>query len=147
MGGSAVVLSATLTAQQRADLCRAFRTGLGCDDDHEPAATTAYPAATVVSTAGSETHAVPMTAGLRRSVAVERVASTDAAADAIVAAASAGAAVAWIRNTVDDAIEATELLRARGLDPLLFHARFAMGDRLAVEQEVLRLFGPALDGS
>ena len=142
MGGSAVVLSATLTAQQRADLCRAFRTGLGCDDDHEPATTTAYPATTVVSVAGSETHAVPMTAGLRRNVAVERVASTDAAADAIVAAASAGAAVAWIRNTVDDAIEATELLRARGLDPLLFHARFAMGDRLAVEQEVLRLFGP-----
>jgi CRISPR-associated endonuclease/helicase Cas3 len=83
-----------------------------------------------------------MTAGLRRSVAVERVASAGAAADAIAAAASVGAAVAWIRNTVDDAIEATELLRVRDLDPLLFHARFAMGDRLAVEQEVLRLFGP-----
>jgi CRISPR-associated endonuclease/helicase Cas3 len=65
-----------------------------------------------------------------------------AAVDAITAAADTGAAVAWIRNTVDDAIEATDLLRARGCDPVLFHARFAMGDRLDVEQEVLRLFGP-----
>jgi CRISPR-associated endonuclease/helicase Cas3 len=141
MGGSAIVLSATLTTQQRADLCRAFRSGLGCDD-RQPVETTAYPAATVVSASGSGTHAVPMTPGLRRSVAVERVAGMEAAIDAIVAGASAGAAVAWIRNTVDDAIEATELLRTRNLDPLLFHARFAMGDRLAVEQDVLRLFGP-----
>jgi CRISPR-associated endonuclease/helicase Cas3 len=76
-------------------------------------------------------------------VAVERVANPDTAADAVVTAATAGAAVVWIRNTVDDAIDAAGLLRARGLEPLLFHARFAMGDRLAVEQEVLRLFGPA----
>ncbi len=142
MGGSAIVLSATLTAQQRADLCRAFRAGLGCDDDREPAETAPYPAATTVSATSSETQAVELATGLARSVAVERVASTDAAADAVIAAAFAGGAVAWIRNTVDDAIEATELLRAHGLDPLLFHARFAMGDRLAVEQEVLRLFGP-----
>lgn len=143
MGGSAIVLSATLTAKQRTGLCRAFRTGLGCDDDpDEPVVTVAYPAATVVSAAGSETHALLLAKDLRRKVAVERVASAEAAAGAIIAAASADAAVAWIRNTVDDAIEATELLRARGVDPLLFHARFAMGDRLKVEQEVLRLFGP-----
>jgi CRISPR-associated endonuclease/helicase Cas3 len=142
LGGSAVVLSATLTAQQRTELCRAFRTGLGCEDDAEPGPIDAYPLATVVSAAGCEAHALDLAEDLRRSVAVERVASTEAAADAIVVAASAGAAVAWVRNTVDDAINACELLRARGLDPLLFHARFAMGDRLAAEQEVLRLFGP-----
>lgn len=34
------------------------------------------------------------------------------------------------------------MLRVHGLKPLLFHARFAMGDRLRVEAEVLRLFGP-----
>lgn len=142
MGGSAIVLSATLTAKQRADLCRAFRTGLGCDDDRDPAATAVYPAATVVSAAGSATQAVTLAAGLARSVTVERVADMDASVEAIVAAATARAAVAWIRNTVDDALEAAELLRAHGLEPLLFHARFAMGDRLIVEAEVLRLFGP-----
>jgi CRISPR-associated endonuclease/helicase Cas3 len=141
MGGSAIVLSATLTAKQRADLCNAFRTGLGCDPT-AMAPTEAYPAATVVSAAGVTTTALQLAEDLRRSVAVERVATMADAADEIVAAAAAGAAVAWVRNVVDDAIEAYALLRARGLDPILFHARFAMGDRLLIEREVLRLFGP-----
>jgi hypothetical protein len=42
---------------------------------------------------------------------------------------------------VDDAIEAVALLRAAGIEPLLFHARFAMADRLAIEATVLRRFG------
>ena len=46
--------------------------------------------------------------------------------------AAAGAAVAWVRNTVDDAIAAADALRARGLAPLLFHARFAVVDRLVI---------------
>jgi CRISPR-associated endonuclease/helicase Cas3 len=141
MGGSAIVLSATLTAAQRAALCNAFRTGLGC----EPIAlepTEAYPAATVVSAAGITTTALELADDLRRSVTVERIATMEAAADEIMATAAQDAAVAWVRNAVDDAAEACELLRARGLDPILFHARFAMGDRLDTEQEVLRLFGP-----
>jgi CRISPR-associated endonuclease/helicase Cas3 len=141
MGGSAIVLSATLTAAQRADLCNAFRIGLGCDPI-TMAPTEAYPAATVVSAAGVTTTALELADDLRRSVAVGRVATMEVAADEIVAASAAGAAVAWVRNTVDDAIEACELLRGRGLAPLLFHARYAMGDRLAIEREVLRLFGP-----
>ena len=56
-------------------------------------------------------------------------------------AAAKGAAVAWVRNTVDEAIEAWTRLRAAGVDAALFHARFAMGDRLAIEQEVLDRFG------
>jgi hypothetical protein len=32
-----------------------------------------------------------------------------------------------VRNTVADALAGAEMLRATGLDPLLFHARFAMG--------------------
>ena len=32
-------------------------------------------------------------------------------------------------------------MRTMGLDPLLFHARFTMGDRLAIEREVLAIFG------
>ena len=141
LGGSAIVLSATLTAEQRASLAAAFRRGLGCEDDLELEPTEAYPAATVVSAAGAASYAVKLADDLARSVAVERIGSMGAAANEIVAAARAGGAVCWIRNTVDDSIEACELLRAHGLEPVLFHARFAMGDRLAVENEVLRLFG------
>ncbi len=59
----------------------------------------------------------------------------------VVAASGEGAAVAWVRNTVDDAIDAAALLRGRGIDAMLFHARFAMVDRLRIEEEVLRRFG------
>ena len=40
-----------------------------------------------------------------------------------------GKAVLYIRNTVDDALDAHAALKVRGFDPLLFHARFALVDR------------------
>jgi CRISPR-associated endonuclease/helicase Cas3 len=70
------------------------------------------------------------------------VRDTAEAVAAIVRAQRQDAAVAWIRNTVGDCLAAAALLRTEGLDPLVFHARFAQGDRQAREREVLRLFGP-----
>jgi len=146
LGGSAIVLSATLTGRQRRELAEAFCAGLNIQREAGELSS-AYPLATVVSRdAITETH-IPMTEALSRRVAVERVESPEAAADTLVAATKAGAAVAWVRNAVDDAIAAAELLRARGLDPLLFHARFAMGDRLDREHEVLRRFGKHADAN
>ena len=142
LGGSAIVLSATLTAKQREELANAFRTGLNAPIN--PAGNSkAYPAATTVSAASVVTTPVSLARELWRSVAVTRVPTMNAVANEIVRAARVGAAVCWVRNTVDDAIEAAQLLRAHGLTPILFHARFAMGDRLATEAEVLRVFGPA----
>jgi CRISPR-associated endonuclease/helicase Cas3 len=144
MGGSGIVLSATLTARQRHELSGAFSAGLELSPDRDHATVT-YPLATVVARAGVAFSGVPISAGLARSVAIERVDNAKAAADALAAAARAGAAVAWVRNAVDDAITAARLLRARGLDPMLFHARFAMGDRLDREVDVLRGFGKNSD--
>lgn len=143
LGGSAIVLSATLTAKQRAALADAFREGLR--DSGAPLASTetAYPLATTVSRDALLCQPVAMAEGLRRRVAIHRVASAELAADMIVKAAQAGAAIAWVRNAVDDAIEACTLLSARGLEPMLFHARFTMGDRLVRENEVLQAFGKA----
>jgi CRISPR-associated endonuclease/helicase Cas3 len=121
LGGSAIVLSATLTARQRAALGNAFRSGLGAapDDTGSPA----YPLTTVISRTGVRCDPVAVAAALRREVAVERVATPEDAADALAATARAGGAVAWIRNAVDDAVEAADLLRAGEHHPLLFHAR------------------------
>lgn len=140
LGGSAVVLSATLARELRQALADAFREGL----DRGPHAleATAYPLATMVGEVGTSEAACAPRAGLGRRVPVRRLNDAAAAIEAIVAAADAGAAVAWVRNTVDDAIAATEALRARGVDVLLFHARFAMADRLRIEDEVMRRFGP-----
>ena len=53
--------------------------------------------------------------------------------------------VCWIRNTVTDAMSSYEELSSnpnyKKDNIILFHARFAMGDRLDKEQEVLKLFG------
>jgi CRISPR-associated endonuclease/helicase Cas3 len=72
---------------------------------------------------------------------LERIADRRDAIAAIVDAARAGAAVTWVRNSVDDAIEAAAELRAAGVDTTLFHARFAMGDRQDIEAKVLSRFG------
>jgi CRISPR-associated endonuclease/helicase Cas3 len=56
-----------------------------------------------------------------------------------------------VRNSVDGAIDAWNRLRVAGLDPLLFHARFAVTDRQGIEAEVMRRFGrerdPGANGS
>jgi CRISPR-associated endonuclease/helicase Cas3 len=100
-----------------------------------------YPAATVVSAAGLQFHPLRLATDLHRSVAVEHVNSVDACVQRIVRCAASGACVAWVRNAVDDVLEAAALLRAAGVEPIVFHARFATADRLTVEQEVLRRVG------
>lgn len=139
LGGSVVLLSATLPKAIRQQLADAFQRGLGAGA--VPLVRADYPLVTLISAGrATETPCAPRE-GLPRRVAVTRLEDAAAALDRIVAAEAAGAAVAWVRNTVDDAIAAAAALRARGLAPLLFHARFALADRLAIEAEVLRRFG------
>lgn len=139
LGGSAILLSATLPRAVRQGLVDAFREGL--EASRTALSATAYPLATLVSASDAiETPCAPRE-GLPRRVAITRLPDQAASIVRIAEAASAGAAVAWVRNTVDDAIAAAATLRAQGLDPILFHARFAMVDRLRVEAEVLRRFG------
>ncbi|MGG5811250.1 CRISPR-associated helicase Cas3' [Falsiroseomonas sp. CW058] len=144
LGGSAVLLSATLPRAIRGRLVDAFRRGLAL----APAgvACDAYPLVTLASAGGVAETPCPPRRGLPRRVVVTRVDDVAAAVARIEAAAQAGAAVAWVRNTVDDAVAAAEALRARGLAPILFHARFALRDRLEIEEEVLRRFGRGSGG-
>jgi CRISPR-associated endonuclease/helicase Cas3 len=139
LGGSAIVLSATLTSRQRAQINSAFLAGVGVVA--EPDGAVAYPLATLASAAGVRAEPCKMAPELRRRVGVERASDQAAVTAAVTGAAQAGAAVAWVRNAVDDAIEAHARLSAAGLEPLLFHARFAMGDRLDIERQVLDRFG------
>lgn len=140
LGGSAIILSATLPRRMKEAYARAFRGG--AFRDKIPLASEAYPLVTVAPMRGASVE-TPLAArdDLRRKVGVRRLASMDEALRQIIEAAATGAAVAYIRNSVDDAVEAFEALRAKGLRPILFHARFAMCDRLAIEEEVLKAFG------
>jgi len=141
LGGSAILLSATLPKALRQTLVDAFRDGLGAPV--AGLAETGYPLATLVGAATVTETPCAVRTGLARRVVVTRLEGAEAAAGRIAAAAHSGAAAAWVRNTVDDAIAAAALLRAQGIEVLLFHARFAMVDRLRIEAEVMRRFGPA----
>jgi CRISPR-associated endonuclease/helicase Cas3 len=150
LGGCAVVLSATLPQAKRADLADAWLDGLrlgGWSDGSaaSPAAelrADAYPLATLVS--GDGVHEAPLDTAewSRRSVAIRWLHEPEDAIAHATAMAAAGAAVAWVRNTVDDCLAAAEALRQRGVEKVIvFHARFAQADRQAREKEVLERFG------
>lgn len=139
LGGSVVLLSATLPRAIRQSLVDAFRKGLGARP--QPLVCHDYPLATLADAEGVTEHPCAPRAGLPRRVKVTRLPDAEASIMRIVSAAEAGAAVAWVRNTVDDAIAGAEALRTRGVTVLLFHARFAMADRLAIEAEVMARFG------
>jgi CRISPR-associated endonuclease/helicase Cas3 len=152
LGGSAVVLSATLSIDQRRKIVEAWSEEL--PGGKVPRAlfapsppplelSTAYPLATVV---GGETRIVVESpirpaAWSTRTVGVRFVHDEAALIDELRQAHEAGAAVVWVRNTVRDCMSTARLLRSLGLDPLVFHARFAQADRQAREREVLHIFG------
>jgi CRISPR-associated endonuclease/helicase Cas3 len=148
LGGYAVVLSATLPQAQRRKLAAAWSDGLRLGGWSgakrvEPVGLQGedYPLATVVSAEG--VREVPLqTAGWsHRSVAVRWVHEVEGALDHAQTMAIDGAAVVWVRNTVDDCLAAAETLRQRGVDRVLvFHARFAQCDRQAREADVLARF-------
>jgi CRISPR-associated endonuclease/helicase Cas3 len=139
LGGSSIILSATLPLDRRAGLLKAFAAGLQAPPVIPQA--TDYPLMTIAGAAAGVEHHAEMRAALRRDLPVRRLDGMSEAVDALVAAARAGACGIWVRNTVDDARAADLALREAGIEPTLFHARFAMGDRLAIQKNVLAWFG------
>lgn len=149
-GGSVVLLSATLPQRVRQTLLRAFSRGVG--HSAPQLGSSAYPLATTWPTvdggagAAAET-AIETRSDVRRVVRVEMHELMDQALAVIRRALAAGQCVCWVRNTVADAIDAFTLFQQE-LAPerlWLFHARFALHDRLAMEQRVLQSFGKTSD--
>lgn len=135
-GGSAILLSATLPLRLRQKMADAFEEGAGRQSSALTDAS--YPALHI---AGGESRKVNSAANPRGDVRVERVANIQSAATLLVDAAARGAACVWVRNSVDEAIAAKALLEEQGAAPILFHARFAYGDRQQIEMKVLETFG------
>jgi CRISPR-associated endonuclease/helicase Cas3 len=139
LGGHTIILSATLPAHQRRALAGALPRPRRAQPP--PLSEQAYPLVTVLRPGSAQEIPCAGRTGLSRRVVVERLATVDQAAARIAEAARAGNAVAWVRNAVDDAVEAHATLGALGVEATLFHARFAMGDRQAIEAQVMRRFG------
>lgn len=143
LGGSAILLSATLPTHVRRDFIAAFANGCG-DQQKLELQCRSYPLATAYCKPnGLRETAVEATLQRQCSVAVSLVADEEEVVRQIVEAASKGSCVCWIRNTVHDALAGfTSLKEYISEDSmLLFHARFAMGDRLDIEETVTKTFG------
>lgn len=142
LGGSAILLSATLPLSVRERLSDAFASGLGAGSgpgDVTPGME--YPMATIRASNEDLTKGVSGRTERARSLPVRFLRSSDEALDEVERAAKADKAVLYIRNSVDDALDAAAALSARGLDVRVFHARFALVDRLKIERCVVDTFG------
>ncbi len=143
-GGSAILLSATLPERMKYSLFDAFARGR-----------LAAPLPQISSmdfplvTSWHEGQASPVLSPVvaRRSVcrdlAVRYVADEKEVLDAIRSALAQGKCVCWMRNTVSDVLAAHAHF-AGELDAehlIVFHARFALLDRLATEERILTHFG------
>lgn len=143
-GGSAVLLSATLPQRMKQALLTAFARGAQAARPQTTAQD--YPLAS--SWAAGQGQAldeqpIDTRADVQRRVAVHCSSDLAEVETEVLRALAAGQCVCWVRNTVADALAAHErfadALPAEHL--LLFHARFALHDRLATEQRVLAAFG------
>lgn len=143
-GGSSILLSATLPLRMKQRLLAAFARGAGVDDPPRPRAD-AYPLTCSWRSGSNNIHeeAVATRPDVRRTVRVKTTEASSEVVAVIEEALSADRCVCWVRNTVADAIDAFEIFRDRVPAEclLLFHARFALQDRLRLEEQVLATFG------
>jgi len=143
-GGSAVLLSATLPNQQRQALVEAF--AQGCKAPSPTLKKTGYdeyPLLTCWSEGEMQEVQLETRDEVRRYVQVEMIYREKDVKAVLKKAIAAGQCACWIRNTVADARQSYANLRRQFPEWVidLFHARFAMGDRLEIEERILEQFG------
>ncbi|HEU4621344.1 MAG TPA: CRISPR-associated helicase Cas3' [Burkholderiaceae bacterium] len=144
-GGSAILLSATLPLRMKRELLQAF--ARGCEIRGAPEVDgTAYPLATSWASATPERideHPVATRHDVIRSLRLNAMYDERQVVQTILARLNEGRCVCWMRNTVGDALAAYELLSQQWpTDKItLFHARFALRDRLDIEKRILHAFG------
>lgn len=142
MGGSAILLSATLPLDQRVRLLNAFAAGVGFAA--EAPMKTDYPLATHLYTTKPDEYPIQAREAVSRVVVVEPLADEAAVFQRLYATVSRGGCAVWVRNTVADAVSAWHAWSANHPDcpATLFHARFALCDRLRIGEEINDNFGP-----
>jgi CRISPR-associated endonuclease/helicase Cas3 len=143
-GGPVILLSATLPSLMKQALLNAYARGR-----HQAPApellSDAYPLATRWHDGQADLleDALASRACVSRTVQVHYEADDEKVFAHIIAALQQDRCVGWIRNTVADAMAAYERL-SQTISPeniTLFHARFALRDRLDKEAQVLDSFG------
>jgi len=142
LGGSAILLSATLPLAQRARYIKAFADG--AEVTMARPVETAYPLASHYSAGDLLEQPLETRVECARQVSVQALHEKAEVLERLRQSIVQGCCGVWIRNTVADAIET---LRAWNewhceYSSILFHARFALIDRLRIGKEIEAAFGP-----
>jgi len=144
-GNSTILLSATLSQSQRSRLVAAFARGAGLKDEAPVLGLADYP--WITHATGEKINPIPVATRpqVERSVTVSWRHSEQDCVEAVLQAVRQGDCIAWIRNSVDDAIAIYDRLVNSGAvareNILLFHSRFAFSDRQRIENKALAWFG------
>jgi CRISPR-associated endonuclease/helicase Cas3 len=143
-GGPVILLSATLPSRMKQALLNAYVKGRNqasapvLRSEAYPLATRWHDGQTVL-----QEDELASRSSVSRTVQVHYETDDEKVFAHIVAALQQGQCVGWIRNTVADAMAAYERI-SQTISPekiTLFHARFALKDRLNKEEQVLSFFG------
>jgi CRISPR-associated endonuclease/helicase Cas3 len=150
LGGSVILLSATLPQSMRSELVNAFNKGLYHHKPEskyqkvfEPASNSPYPLITCCNNAETKTYPCKSRPDVCRTVSISLIHRQEEILSIIEDAVAKGQCVCWVRNSVQDAREAHQMLSSKVDTNLLtlFHARFAMCDRLRIEKDIVANFG------
>ncbi len=145
VGGSAILLSATLPTAMKQSLLAAFAKGRG--SRCQTLSNNAYPLTTVWP---GHSPTLPLEQEIQTRPDVRRTLETRYLSDEkhviaeLLAVLAQGGCACWMRNTVFDALDAYQKLAPHVAEDklILFHARFCYGDRLETESQILKFFGP-----
>lgn len=142
VGGSVILLSATLSTQQRQSFLNAYAKGWGMAAPRIQQAQ-AYPLLTGLSATGLRETPVATRPSSKRSADVAWLHSRTDVERRLQQVQADGRCACWVVNTVKDAVEVYLYLQAKypGWSLDLFHARFAVGDRQTISKRVLARFG------
>lgn len=135
LGGSAIILSATLTNEQRRRFAKCYGATPNSLTKSDFPLTTHIQDRRAVETAHKKAR------GTRRDLSCKRFETPQAAMDTLIEKAKEGYCGVYIRNSVREAMEAYSYMQSRWQRTDLFHARFCIGDRLEKEKTVLTRFG------
>ncbi len=143
-GGSVILLSATLAKKQRQQLIDAYSKGRKVKPPEiKKTALSDYPLLTCLQPKQLIEKVIKTRKSVQRTVKIQFIHQKEAIDAFFEEKIKNKECVCWIRNTVIDACDAYDWLTKAHPDwsVQLFHARFAMGDRLAIEKDVLNQFG------
>ncbi len=140
-GRSVILLSATLPLVVRSRFCGAFAKGLEIESP-KIKERDAFPLVTSLNSGEFIEKEIGSSHFANKEVRVEFKESLDEIYELIEKASLQGKCVCWIRNTIFDVLDAYRGLKSRGLVEVeIFHSRFALKNRLDIEQRVVSEFG------